>query len=82
MAKHVQTKFRKHILSFIPGGCVIILTHKNGESFIYDKIKYPKAYLEKALKNPSIKTAYLNNEIVWAEPEPKMRRLIPFNKAA
>lgn len=69
MAQYVSPKYRTNVLSRIPGGCTIIITHKNCESFIYDKIKYPKKYLDKVLQNPNIVAAYLNNELVWkAEP--------------
>lgn len=78
--KKVQTKFRTNVLSHIPGGCVIILTYKNGDSLIYDKIKHPKKYLERALENPNITTAYLNNEVVWTMELPKKRNLIPLQQ--
>lgn len=86
MAQYVATKFRKHPLSFMKGGCIIIVTMINGESFIYDKIKYPKAYIDEMLRVSSRKiiNVYVDNDLTWSakDQEPKPRRLLPLLKRA
>jgi hypothetical protein len=85
MAQYVRTKFRKHPLSFIPGGCTVIILHSNRESYIYDKIKHLAAYVEAALeKSPSIVRIYVDNVVIWdlTDQQPKPRKLIPLLRAA
>jgi hypothetical protein len=47
---YVSDEFRTNHLSLKPGGSTVQIIYKNGEVRIYDKIKYPKAYIEKLPK--------------------------------
>jgi hypothetical protein len=47
---YISDEFRTNHLSLKPGGSIVQIIYKNGEVRIYDKIKYPKAYIEKLPK--------------------------------
>lgn len=47
---YVSDEFRTNHLSLKPGGSTVEVIYKNGTVRIYDKIKYPKAYIEKLPK--------------------------------
>lgn len=63
MTSFITPKFRKHPLSFIPGGCIILVTDKRGDTRIYDKIKYPEKYIHGIFeKNMNgVTTIYVDN---------------------
>lgn len=87
MSKYIATKFRKHPLSFIKGGVSIIVTHKNGQSFLYDKVHYPLDYINGVLKKSEqfISEIYINdnhkNELMWSCNDQVIvqRRLVPIS---
>jgi hypothetical protein len=43
----VAEKYRKHPLSFEPGGVRLAVILKNGFKLVYNRIKYPYAYARK-----------------------------------
>jgi hypothetical protein len=56
---YVQTKFRKNPLSYIKGGCTLLITNKYNQTLIYDKIKYPEEYINEVLKKNDAKSIYI-----------------------
>lgn len=84
MAYHyVATKFRTHPLSHVGGGCIVITTLINGESYIYDKCHYPLQYIEELLaRNKFVVRIYVDNEVVWDANDQvrKPRNLVPVEK--
>lgn len=55
----VADQFRTNELSFRPGGYNVIVVYKDGKIREYDKVKYPKRYIDKILKNPQVMEAYV-----------------------
>ena len=45
----VRQKFRTSDLSYMPGGCTVIVEMKNGQVLEYDNIKYPTRYISKVI---------------------------------
>jgi len=60
MGFKVGQKYRKNELSFKPGGYIVEVQMKNGRRFSYDKIKYPRRYIEIAKRNPEVDRAWIN----------------------
>ena len=61
----VDDAYRTNHLSLTPGGSTVKIIY--GDHFkLYDKIKYPKAYIEKITKNNlDITAVELNGIVVW-----------------
>ncbi len=56
----VTDEFRTNPLALTPGGSVIEVVYKDGRNMVYDKIKFPAAYIAK-LDLTEIKQLFLNN---------------------
>ena len=56
----VTDNFRKNELSFVPGGCTVVV-EKDGKVYEYDKIKCPRKYIETVKRNPNVSNAYIKN---------------------
>jgi hypothetical protein len=57
----VPDEFRTNSLSLKPGGCTIVVEYKTGKKMEYTNVKNSKAYLDKVLGNPSVKTTYVKS---------------------
>lgn len=57
----VGDQFRQSPLSFVPGGCTVVVVEKGGKQYEYDKIKYPKKYIQSVMKNPNVIDAYVKS---------------------
>ena len=55
----VSDEFRTNPLSFSAGGVTVLVIYKDGLIKEYDKIKYPKKYIETALANPLVLNAMI-----------------------
>lgn len=58
---YVSDKYRKNILSKIPGGWTVVVEYTNGRIFEYDKVKDPDAYIKKLKRNKDVKDAWIKN---------------------
>lgn len=58
---YVSDKYRKNILSKIPGGWTVVVEYNNGHIFEYDKVKDPEAYIKKLKRNSDVKNAWVKN---------------------
>jgi hypothetical protein len=90
MAQYVGTKFRKHPLSFFKGGGIVITLDIFGKSKVFDKIKYPKQYIDAILDNSEqfMDKIYFNNELMWTKadqqhaPKRNLKPIHNYQKAA
>jgi hypothetical protein len=55
----VGPSYRTNKLSSFPGGVIVIVEHRDGRRFVYDKIKYPQKYIKIVKKNPLVKDAWI-----------------------
>ena len=56
---YVNDEFRTNELSFKPGGYTVKVLYKDGSIRVYDKVKYPGKYIDKARSNPAVKDAFV-----------------------
>lgn len=57
---YVGDEFRKNELSNKAGGSTVHAIYNDGSVRVYDKVKYPKKYIEYILaNNTNVKTAYV-----------------------
>jgi hypothetical protein len=61
----VKDKFRSNPISQIPGGSVVTVHYENNKYFEYDKIKSPKHYVNKIIKEAKAKGEF--EEIIMIE---------------
>ena len=61
----VTGEFRTNPLSTIPGGSTLKVNHIEAPFKIYDNIKNVRAYINAIVKDKSISSIEVNNEIVW-----------------
>jgi len=65
---YVADKFRTNPLSLTPGGFTINVEYYSGNTFVYDKIKFPPAYIARVSPNDiihgNIKRIYIDGEEV------------------
>ena len=47
----VAEKYRKHALSFEPGGVRVVVIMQNGFKKIYNRVKYPDVFINKIKRN-------------------------------
>lgn len=67
-ALKVSDEYRTNSLSLKPGGYEVTVTHQNGKSFVYDKVKKPGVYVKSISdnsKNGPIKEIRIDGETVW-----------------
>jgi len=55
----VGRSFRTNEMSFVPGGCTVIVELNNGQVLEYDKIKYPQNYIKKVMEKDDVIKAYI-----------------------
>ena len=58
----VADQFRTNNLSLTPGGSEVIITYKNGQRLVYDKIKNPKKYIHSLDNYSKIVSVEVNGE--------------------
>lgn len=61
----VKDDRRINELSHTPGGATVKIVHSDGRNLIYDKIKYPQSYINKALKDETITEVFVDSTKVW-----------------
>ncbi len=57
----VGRDYRKNVLSFVCGGCDVVIEYSNGEVLGYDWIKYPSRYVYKTLVQRALKKYKVTN---------------------
>lgn len=72
MAVKVKDEYRKNQLSLEPGGHEVTVVHQGGQTFIYDKVKRPGAYIKgisvaSQSKNGPIIKILIDGEETWNE---------------
>lgn len=55
----VGDQYRINNLSHRPGGYSVIVELNTGQILEYDNIKHPSSYINKVIKNPEVKKAYV-----------------------
>jgi hypothetical protein len=58
---HVRTNH----LSLEPGGSVVTIVHSDGKRLVYDKIKKPLSYINKAAGDDDVAEIWLDGEKVY-----------------
>ena len=59
MSFKVGDQYRINDLSHKPGGVTVIVELNTGQVLEYDNIKHPGAYINKTIKKPGVKKAYV-----------------------
>ena len=59
MSFKVGDQYRINSLSHKPGGVTVIVELNTGQVLEYDNIKYPASYINKTIKKPGVKKAYV-----------------------
>jgi len=63
---YVNDEFRTNQLSLRPGGSAVKVNYADGLFKIYDKIKYPRAYVSKITESDtSIVSIYVDDKLFW-----------------
>lgn len=76
----VGDDYRTNPLSLKPGGYEVTVNYNSGKFLVYDKVKYPGAYikhLEESGKNERyghIVEVKVDNAVVWTQASPKGRK--------
>jgi len=67
MGFYVSDEFRTNELSLTPGGSIVVVNYKNGESMAYDKIKKPAGYVYRIVQTAGekIESIYVDQELVY-----------------
>lgn len=60
----VGDEFRVNPHSFVPGGSRVIVVESTGFTKQYDKVKYPKAYVDK-IPREGLYRIYVDEKLVW-----------------
>ena len=61
----VNDRSRTNELSLSPGGSVVTVVHKDGRRLVYDKIKKPQAYINRACGDESVVEILLDGKKVY-----------------
>ena len=61
VADHARTNH----LSHEPGGSVVTIVHADGKRLVYDKIKRPQSYINKAVGDEDVAEIWLDGEKVY-----------------
>ena len=59
----VRQRFRTNDMSYMPGGCTVIVEMKGGQVLEYDNVKYPNRYINKVM------TEDINAVKAYVKPE-------------
>lgn len=63
---YVSDEYRTNHLSLKPGGCVVKVNYADGHFRLYDKIKYPEAYINNITKRDlEILSVEVEGKLVW-----------------
>jgi len=61
MVFKVGQDYRTNNLSFVPGGCTVIVEQVDGKLLEYDNIKYPQKYIAAAVTKPNVVNAWIKS---------------------
>lgn len=68
MPHRVNDEFRINELSFVEGGCTVIVKYASGKSYSYDKVHYPVRYADSILaKHNDIVEIRIKDQIYWTK---------------
>jgi hypothetical protein len=63
---YVSDEFRTNHLSLKPGGSMVKVNYRDLSFRVYDKIKYPQAYINKiTVGDPAIVSVEVDGKLVW-----------------
>lgn len=57
----VGDDWRTNQMSNVPGGSIVIVEYVDGQRMVYDKIKYPSAYIRRVKSDPLVKRAWVKD---------------------